>query len=129
MPIEDGELLRRDGRAQTGYHVRVACQVGADRIEVALDQYSAFGLTYALGRSMDAEYHGALVEHLGLRGVQVFGLLALIHRAAAERNDRPRVAADWDHEPVAKPVARFSVVAAHEQPALDEQWLAESIPQ
>ena len=103
-------------------HIVKARLVEGDHVDVALHQHQV-GPLGALGE-VEGVDQPALVEHHGLRGVQVLGPLHPRQDAAGEAHHIPPHIDDGEHEPGAELVVDAAVFPSHRQARVDEFHLA-----
>ena len=102
---QPGRVLLGEGRAHGGDEVAEARLPGTDDVEVALDDDDGAGLARLGTGKVEGVEGAALVEELGLGGVEVLGL-ALAEDAPAEADELPAVVGDGDDDPSPETVVR-----------------------
>ena len=115
-------MLLGEGGAHGGHHIVKARLVEGDHVDVALHQHQV-GPLGALGK-VEGVDQPALVEHHGLRGIQVLGPLHPRQDAAGEAHHVPPHIDDGEHEPGAELVVDAAVFPSHRQARVDEFHLA-----
>ena len=98
-------------------------------IEIAFDEDGESLLSDRALREIQAVERPSLRVNRRLWRVQVLRHLVGIHRASAECDHRPGVAADRHHQPIAEAIDDFSVVALDDQTALQQEALREPLGQ
>ena len=98
-----------------------------DHVHVTFDHDELALVEGAFSRAGKVEHGRALVEQLGLRRVQIFGLGIGIERAGAEGDDARLDVENGNGEAVAEAiVARPPVIGLDEKPRLQQLRLGES---
>src|SRR5262249_1279194 len=98
--------------------------------EITLDEHREPGLPDLRFRQIEPVERAALGIYRRFGRIQVLGpALSRIHLPPAEGDHRPGVAADRNHQAVAEAIDHFARVPLDDEAAVEEQRLAESLPE
>src|SRR5215831_11680285 len=122
-------LLRRQRGTAGGDRRRRVTLKELREIEVAFDQYRESDFPNLRLRQTQAIERSPFRINRRFRRIEVFRRLIGIDRATAEGNDRTGLAADGDHQSVPKAVDDLAALALHDQAALEQHALWESMLQ
>src|SRR5918995_5481071 len=114
QPLDESDLLLRDGGSHRGDDIRVTKLVRGNCIHVALDDNDLVLPPDGLLSQVESEEEGALVEDHGLGRVEIFRH-RVAESAATEADDATLPRADGEEEAIAEPVAVAPAISLTEQ--------------